>query len=157
MAAAYIAALGHDLDDLGNIDDLAADQIASLLARASTEAFGTAVTAEPSARLLRRIEQFIAADIANPGLGAKRICAALGIARSTLFAALARERKTLSGCIGDQRLRHCRAELSDPRQSHLTIREIAARWGFRDPTSFSRCFRRATGLTPQDYRTGTRR
>jgi AraC-like DNA-binding protein len=148
LAAAYIKALADDLDDLGNIDDLAADQIASLLARASTEARLT----DGSDSLLRRIEQFIAADIGNPDLGAKRICAALGIARSTLFAALARNGKNLGSCIREQRLRHCRAELSDPRQSHLTIREIAARWGFRDPTSFSRCFRRATGTTPRACR-----
>ena len=157
VASAYITALADDLDDLGNIDDLAADQIASLLVRASTEASGSALAADPNASLLRRIEHFITAEIADPNLGAKRICSALGIARSTLFAALAREGKSLGTCIRDQRLRHCRAELADASLSHLTIREIALRWGFRDPTSFSRCFRRATGVTPQACRPWSRR
>jgi AraC-like DNA-binding protein len=152
LAAAYMAALAADLDDLGGADDLAADQISSLLARAIAESAGSAEPADPSAPLLRRIEQLIAAEIANPDLGAKRICAALGIARSTLFATLAREGKSLSGCIRDLRLQRCRAELSDPALSHLAIREISARWGFRDPTSFSRSFRRATGQTPQAWR-----
>lgn len=154
LAAAYISALAADLDDLGDSDGLAADQIASLLVRALDAAAGSPASADPGTALLRRIEQMIAAEIANPELGAKRICAALGIARSTLFAALAREGKTLSGCIRERRLAKCRADLADPRLAHLAIRDIAARWGFRDPTSFSRSFRRATGITPQACRSG---
>lgn len=152
LAAAYMSALAADLDDLGGADDLAADQISSLLARAIAESAGSAEPSDPGSALLRRIEQLIAAEIANPDLGAKRICSALGIARSTLFATLARDGRSLSGCIRDLRLQRCRAELTDPGLAHLAIREIATRWGFRDPTSFSRSFRRATGMTPQAWR-----
>jgi len=38
------------------------------------------------------------------------------------------------------------------RNSSISVREIAEQVGFPDPYYFSRCFRRAVGLSPRAYR-----
>ena len=51
-----------------------------------------------------------------------------------------------------QRLEACRRELRDHRRAHVAIATISARWGFADPSHFSRVFRAAYGLTPHEWR-----
>ncbi|WP_253770955.1 helix-turn-helix domain-containing protein [Goodfellowiella coeruleoviolacea] len=51
-----------------------------------------------------------------------------------------------------RRLDRCQRDLADPSLHHLSIAAIAARWGFARPADFSRAFRRATGMSPGEYR-----
>ncbi|MEV0280442.1 AraC family transcriptional regulator [Streptomyces sp. NPDC050610] len=51
-----------------------------------------------------------------------------------------------------RRLDRCRRDLADPGLSHVTIRAIAARWGFPQAAEFSRTFRATAGMPPSDYR-----
>ncbi|MGC5018148.1 helix-turn-helix domain-containing protein [Micromonospora sp. DT47] len=41
---------------------------------------------------------------------------------------------------------------ADPASAHLTVHEVAARSGFRDPAHFGRAFRAAYGLSPREHR-----
>jgi transcriptional regulator GlxA family with amidase domain len=68
----------------------------------------------------------------------------------------AREGLTFAGWVREQRLRRCRDDLADPRLSHLTVAEIAARWGFRSAAHFSRAFEARYAITPSRSRRGRR-
>ena len=46
----------------------------------------------------------------------------------------------------------CRAACASLEHTREPIREIAANLGYRDPSSFSRAFRRWTGATPRTWR-----
>jgi AraC-like DNA-binding protein len=50
------------------------------------------------------------------------------------------------------RLERCLRELKNPKNIHLSISEIAYRWGFKHPTTFSRNFRAAFDITPGEAR-----
>jgi AraC-like DNA-binding protein len=49
-------------------------------------------------------------------------------------------------------VRRCRDDLADLRLSHLTVAEIAERWGFRSAAHFSRAFEARYGVTPSVFR-----
>lgn len=51
--------------------------------------------------------------------------------------------------IAEERIRAAKAMLAD---DAITTKEVAARLGFRSPAYFATAFRRATGLTPSDFR-----
>jgi AraC family transcriptional regulator, regulatory protein of adaptative response / methylphosphotriester-DNA alkyltransferase methyltransferase len=40
-------------------------------------------------------------------------------------------------------------------QGRLTVREVARRVGYRQPAQFAKAFRRATGVSPSEYRVRT--
>jgi len=46
----------------------------------------------------------------------------------------------------------CIREFEDPAARSRGIAQIAYSWGFSDMTHFSRCFRRAFGVSPREYR-----
>jgi len=55
---------------------------------------------------------------------------------------------TVSGYVKQRRLQMIRNDLLDPRQDFVRVSVIAARWGFRDPSVFSRAFHSAFGGQP---------
>ena len=52
----------------------------------------------------------------------------------------------------ERRLEGAKAELATPAGRARTIAASANRWGFKDPTHFSRRFRAAYGMLPRDWR-----
>ncbi|MFE2183883.1 helix-turn-helix domain-containing protein [Streptomyces sp. NPDC059455] len=46
----------------------------------------------------------------------------------------------------------CRLDLANPRRNARPIQAIAERWGFTNPTHFSRLFRAVYRIPPRDYR-----
>ena len=59
------------------------------------------------------------------------------------------QRCTIGEYVRQLRVEQARREILDPR---LPLKEIAGRAGFADQSHFTRCFRRLTGMTPNDYR-----
>lgn len=59
---------------------------------------------------------------------------------------------TPSAWIRQRRLQHCRTDLIDPALATRPASVIGARWGFTDPSAFTRTFRTHTGVTPGEYR-----
>jgi AraC-like DNA-binding protein len=92
------------------------------------------------------------ARLGDPGLSPEAIARAGYVSVRQLHRLFARDGLTFSHWIREQRLRRCRDDLADQRLSHLTIAEIAARWGFRSAAHFSRAFRARYGITPAAYR-----
>jgi AraC-like DNA-binding protein len=104
---------------------------------------------------LAEIRRHIDRNLSAPDLSAETIGKALGLSRSTLYAAC----EPLGGVaalIQRRRLDHIRAILSDPRD-HRRISEIAYQHGFVSHAHFSRVFRDAFGCTPREAREGALR
>jgi AraC-like DNA-binding protein len=148
LVAAYMSGLAEDLEAVGSIADLAADQFPALVAAAAAP---PAPITPRSASLANRICQFVDAEIGDRDLGAKRIAAALGVSRSAVYEAMAAKGLTVAGFIRDCRLRGCIAEFGSA-NPHDPTAAVAERWGFRDAAAFSRTFKRITGVPPGEFR-----
>lgn len=153
LAAAYIEALSALPEDLGALAETINDHVVDLLVVAAREqAHGAPRAHCPDERLLSCVRTLIDDEIANPALSSKLICHRLGISRSKLFDVLAKGGTSLSACIRQERLRRVTDDLKDPRCNHLTVAEVARRWGYDDPASFSRAFKKAYGCPPGSLR-----
>lgn len=88
----------------------------------------------------------------DPNLSATTVAAAARVSVRYANAVLAEENTSIVRLIQDRRLARCRRALDDPLQAHRSVSEIAYAWGFSDMTHFGRCFRKAYGLSPREYR-----
>ncbi|MET0822392.1 MAG: helix-turn-helix domain-containing protein [Aeromicrobium sp.] len=98
------------------------------------------------------IKSYIEAHLRDPDLDAGHVAEAHHISSSYLQKLFAAESLSVAAYIRQRRLEQCRRELSDPTHQHRAAASIAARWGLRDPSHFSRLFKSAYGITPGEYR-----
>ncbi|MFB6978481.1 helix-turn-helix domain-containing protein [Streptomyces scopuliridis] len=105
--------------------------------------------------LFLRISSFIHEHLRDPELGPTAVATAHRISLRYLHLIFQQQGTTVSAFIKQQRLDHCRRELSDPGLHHLTIHAIGTRWGFTTPGDFSRAFRASMGMPPSEYRSIT--
>jgi AraC-like DNA-binding protein len=101
----------------------------------------------------RRVQasRFIAAHLAEPGLGPDTVAAALHISRRALYAALDAGDDGIAAQIRTARLAAARMILADPANRH-PIAAVAAQVGLTSPAHFSRLFRRQYGHSPRELR-----
>ncbi|WP_405577325.1 helix-turn-helix domain-containing protein [Streptomyces sp. NBC_01092] len=104
------------------------------------------------ATLSLRITQYTREHLADPDLSAARIAAAHDISVRHLYAVLSRSGISLGDWIRTRRLAECRQELAGPNGRLRTIAAIGRRWGFVDPTHFSKVFKQAYGISPRSWR-----
>ena len=104
--------------------------------------------------LVLRVQRHIADHLGSRDLSAETIASAHHVSVRHLYKVLARADIRLSDTIRRQRLEACRRELRDDRRQHIAIATISARWGFADPSHFSRVFKAEYGMTPHEWRTG---
>lgn len=149
LTARYVNALADSLATIDELDELAYEQLTALLVRCINSVDPAPKASAHRAELLLQVKKFIERDIANPSLGAKRICSALGLSRSTLFEAFAAESLTLANFIRRKRLLKSK-ELLLSKRSPIDL--IAHEVGFRDHSTFSRAFKRDFGTTPTSFR-----
>jgi AraC-like DNA-binding protein len=102
--------------------------------------------------LYTRIEAFIHNHLTDPGLSPERIAREHYISVRQLYTLWARHELSLSEWIMSERLEGARRALAVHARTSTTIGTIARRWGFTDPTHFSRRFRGAYGLSPREWR-----
>jgi AraC-like DNA-binding protein len=95
---------------------------------------------------------FMEANLGDPELGPERVADALYITPRHLRGIFQREGTTVSAWIRRQRLERCRSELAEARHAHEPVAAIGRRWGFGDPSHFSRVFRAEFGEAPGRYR-----
>ena len=95
----------------------------------------------------RHIEQ----RIADPSLSADNVATAFNMSRRKLYY-LFEPVQGFAGYVLRQRLSACRRALADPAQRHRSVAEIAEAYGFSNSKSFSRAFRRQTGMTAREVR-----
>ncbi|MFG2005329.1 helix-turn-helix domain-containing protein [Spirillospora sp. NPDC048911] len=102
--------------------------------------------------LMIQIRSFIRNRLSDPALSPETIAAAHHISIRQLHRLFQADGTAVAAWIRACRLERCAHDLTDPAQRPRSIREIAARWGFPSGAHFSRSFRAAYGLSPQDYR-----
>lgn len=140
---------------------LSADPAAHTLGRGSIELaralLVSAAHAEPQARavlaetLLTQIRAYCHRHLADPDLRPAAIAAAHNISVRYLYKICAQADFSLEQWIIGERLEGAHEELRRPASGHRTIAMVARRWGFSDPTHFTRRFRRRYGLTPREW------
>ncbi len=112
------------------------------------------VAAESSVRAAhrQRIKMYIERHLSDPELSPSAIAYANGVSPRYLRLLFESEGVTCSRYVIKRRLEEVARDLSNPMASHLKIIEIAYRWGFNNPSHFSRIFKEHFLCTPQDYR-----
>lgn len=106
----------------------------------------------PTSSMLRRIMHHIEENLGDPDLGLNSIAAAHFISARYLQVLFQRNDLTVSSWVRERRLERCRRDLEDPALQHETVAALAARWGFTEPTHFSRAFKRQFGVSPRQAR-----
>ncbi|MFE4002466.1 helix-turn-helix domain-containing protein [Nocardioides sp. YIM B13467] len=98
-----------------------------------------------------RVDAYIDAHLADPGLDARRVAGAHSVSLRQLQKAFEQDGEGVAGRIRTLRLERCAAALADPLEKR-TAAAVGARWGFPDPGHFSRVFRARYGQPPGEYR-----
>ena len=129
-----------------------ADEVAELTITAALEAAHSAEDCQPGPEHLRRIQIFIEEHLADPALAPQRIAQEFFISTRTLHRLFARHGLTVNAWIKTRRLEACRRALVSPGSQHLSITEVASRFGFSNPAFFSRAFTAQYGASPRRYR-----
>lgn len=96
-----------------------------------------------------KIRDFIEVNLRDGELSAEAILQTFPVARPTLYRMFEHE-GGIGTYIRNRRLREAAEELAGA--PHVSIMEIAYGWSFNSPSDFTRAFRRAYGLAPQDFR-----
>ena len=102
--------------------------------------------------LLLRVRAFIRQHLPDPDLSPAVVAAAHGLSVRSLQRLFEKEDVGVAAIIRTERLARCRRDLAEPSHDNVPIYAVAARWGFPDARSFSRAFRTAFGITPQEHR-----
>lgn len=99
-----------------------------------------------------RIEAYVLEHVADPELTPRTVAAAHHISVSYLHRLFRTRETTVTELIRRGRLERARRDLADRRLRETPVHRIAARWGFRDHSAFTRAFRTAYGVPPREYR-----
>ncbi|MFC4982761.1 helix-turn-helix domain-containing protein [Streptomyces atroolivaceus] len=136
---------------------------ASGLANGLIDLFSTLVTEqiEESAagtgptrnHLVQRVREYIDVHLADPALSPESVARAHHISVRYLHRLFETEGITIGRLIRQRRLEECARDLVNQSRTAPTVSAIAQRWGFINPTHFSRVFRNAYGLSPAKWRT----
>jgi len=102
--------------------------------------------------LLGQVRRFIDANLHHADLSPASVVDALQLKRATIYRWFEHE-GGLGAYIRNRRLREAADELV--RFPHLQVVEIAFGLGFKSASDFTRAFRRAYGMSPQDVRVKT--
>ncbi|ONI73995.1 hypothetical protein BWI15_11440 [Kribbella sp. ALI-6-A] len=102
--------------------------------------------------LFARITWYARQHLADPDLGPARIAAHHNISLRYLYKLFAKHQLSFEQWLISERLERARRDLAAPANRNRSIAAIAAQWGFLDPGHFARRFRRAHGMTPQEWR-----
>ncbi|MFH8978784.1 AraC family transcriptional regulator [Streptomyces sp. NPDC017890] len=137
--------------DIPTLTSVTLDLLASAIARC-LETEGSLTPEARKTALRARINAFVEQHLADPAMTPQAIADAHHISLRYLQQLLAENDTSPAAWIRRRRLERCRLDLANPRLSARPIQAIAARWGFTNPTHFSRLFRAAHGMPPRDYR-----
>lgn len=113
------------------------------------------VAAQPRATTWRgAVRNQIAEQLARGACSAESVAEAIGLTSRTMLRRLREEGSTFRSEFESMRHKQALAYLRD---TELSATELAYLLDFRSAASFHRAFKRWTGTTPGDYRTGARR
>ncbi len=134
----------------GTVSDLLAALISEQAARHEPTDHGTAGDA-----LALRVRGYVNQHLADPDLSPHTIAAHHHISVRYLHKLFESEGTSIGRWIQQRRLEECSRELARRGRTNPTVSSIAQRWGFVNPTHFSRAFRNAYGMSPREWRSVT--
>jgi AraC-like DNA-binding protein len=102
--------------------------------------------------LLTRAKDYIAKNLANPGLGPQDIAAAVSISPRYLHRIFESEDRSVTHYVRELRLERCWRDLTDPAHAARPISDIAFGHGFGDLSGFNRVFKARYGVRPSELR-----
>jgi len=151
--ADYLLLLHRSLSDLRGADvpNVAAAST-SLLAACLTKSRDNSVEAQRpiDAVIMSRASKIIAKQLTNPELASNLLCRELGLSRSGLYR-IFEPVGGVSTYIRRERLRKTRMALANS-SDRRPISTIAEQFGFLDPSTYSRMFKKEFGVSPREAR-----
>lgn len=111
----------------------------------------TTSTAQPALRAA--MDRYIERHLLDGAVTLDQIAAAHGVSARTINRIFNATGQTVGEVIRIRRLARAREELTD---SDMPVSTIAHRWGFSDPSHFTRSFKAHYGTSPREYRMTSR-
>ncbi|QNK01324.1 helix-turn-helix transcriptional regulator [Dyella telluris] len=148
---AFLAQLSGEVIHSGPVAPaILAAQIGTLLALVA-EANHRDVSPTPlAADLGDRVKASILERCSDPGITAPAIASSLGISARTMHRALAKSEDTFGGLLMESRIHLAERMLGSPNFRHVSVAEIGKRAGFKDPSHFTKVFRRLRSVSPAE-------
>ncbi|MDO3704591.1 helix-turn-helix domain-containing protein [Micromonospora sp. C28SCA-DRY-2] len=137
--------------DAVRLDTVALDLVAGTLAQ-RLDIEETLPTEVRATGLRAGVEAFVERHLGDPELRPATVATAHHVSLRTLHRLFEDADTTVAALIRNRRLARCHRDLADERLRGLSVRTVAARWGFRDSAHFSRVFRARYGFSPQEHR-----
>ncbi len=150
LLVAHLVTLNRQIVGLGKEEAAQSFRTAvELLAAAFSRQVGLSGNARAAVRaaVYGQVRRYVEANLHDPGLSPESVLQSLRLSRASVYRLFAHE-GGLAAYIRGRRLRTAADELV--RFPHLQVQDIAAGLGFNNASSFTRAFRRAYGIAPQD-------
>ncbi|TCK65737.1 helix-turn-helix transcriptional regulator [Curtobacterium sp. PhB136] len=106
----------------------------------------------PPTPLGSRMLEYVQVHVVDRDLTIAEVARVHGISERYAYLILQRAGISLADRVRGRRLAGAAEELRRVHERHVTVSEIAHRWGFPDHANFTRAFHRAYGMSPRDYR-----
>jgi len=152
----------HLVDLTRNADRLGASPTAAALGEASihlVRALLSGALADDGCQadgveetLLSQVHAHVRQHLHDPDLSPDSVARTLAVSRRQLFRVCQGADFSLEQYVIGKRLEGAKAELGSLAGRSRTIGRVAAAWGFKDATHFSRRFKAGYGLLPRDWR-----
>ncbi|WP_308340305.1 helix-turn-helix transcriptional regulator [Variovorax sp. ZS18.2.2] len=152
LALEHVAALGANIPSMTPAAaDSAVRNAAHLVVAAFGKQAGLSGNARSAARaaLFGRVRRHIQANLHRAELTPEGVLNALHLSRPTIYRMFQHE-GGLGAYIRHLRLRQAADELA--RYPHMMVTDVAYAVGFKSASDFTRAFRRAYGMAPQEFR-----
>jgi len=157
LALGQAATLGRDIARMSAPDAEAAVRASAqlLIAGFGKEArLSGGARAAARAAMFGQVRRYIQANLHRADLSPELVLAALHMPRPTLYRLFQHE-GGLGAYIRHLRLRHAAHDLA--RYPHMLVTDVAYGVGFKSPSDFTRAFRRAYDVSPQEFRASSAR
>jgi AraC-like DNA-binding protein len=157
LALAQVEALGRDIS---HMSALMAENAVRSSAQLLLAGFGKEARLSGDARAAARaamfgqVRRYVQANLHRADLSPEQVLAALHLPRPTLYRLFQHE-GGLGAYIRHLRLRHAADDLA--RYPHMMVTDVAYGVGFKSPSDFTRAFRRAYDVSPQEFRASSAR
>ncbi len=132
-----------------DVDEATINLARAMLASAYNADYARGMMAEV---LLPRIRGYIRQHLSDTSLSPDKIARAHDISTRKLFRLCEDADFSLEQWIITRRLEGSRDELARPETQDVSVATIARRWGFSNPSYFTRRFREMFGVTPRAWR-----
>ena len=156
VSAPFLAGIGHTWAD-STMGEPVIEGVSEVLVGTVWSLFGgeeeSLTLPARSEALLTRMRRYALEHLHDPGLGPDQIASAHFVSTRYVHKLFATGGCSVAAWIREQRLERALAEMRA--SSDASIASVAARWGYRDPASFSRAFRQAYGRSPRELRSAS--